>query len=92
MLNMIDRQLQRESLRGLVGSLIFCPECERVLDAPQSVAVIGPGRNHWCGCAACWGKGATTTGQHSAGWMILDGRLLWARQPRKRAKRAKGAA
>lgn len=78
--------VSRNVLRYAVGRQIFCRHnaCDTLLDAEKAVLVTGPS-GAWVGCISCWGRGPFL--MDSGRWSVLDGRILFARQRSRRARK-----
>ena len=90
-LDQFRRTAERNALKFSVGRQMFCPKCQRVLDAKRAVNVtttMGEPREVTV-CAECWGHGPERHGKFAIGPAVcdvLDGRALWPRRARKGAK------
>lgn len=88
-LDQFRRTAERNALKFSVGRQMFCPKCQRVLDAKRAVNVTASTGGERTMCADCWGRGSEFHGKCEAGGFtfdVLDGRALWPAKPRKGAK------
>ena len=88
-LDQFRRTAERATLKYAAGQQMFCPKCQRVLDAKRTVHATRTDTNACLTfCVLCWDRWIALHGdaakQSGVTLETLDGRALWP-------KRTKGA-
>ena len=81
--SLINREMQREALKGLVSLQMWCPVCKGILDVSRAVTALEPAAVPVF-CGACWDKQVMPRIKEpvlrEVKASLMDGRELYAKE------------